>query len=164
MPIFHWTVLLLRWVTRAARGFPQHAGLRALDHLEPGDRAASHVRPGPHVPPRSSGVRDWAFLGATTAVAYKTESWSICGRHFSPGRRRRSLLTVHLQPYWGQPAIRNFRGGRGNPKLDRARRASLPYLVLLLYPCSRGSPVGCVELAMTHLQFSGVTGTPSWIM
>src|SRR5271165_3618463 len=43
------------------------------------------------------------------------------------GRRRRSLLTVHLKPYWGKPAVRNFRGGRGNPKLDRARRAPLPY-------------------------------------
>jgi hypothetical protein len=32
-----------------------------------------------------------------------------------------------LKPYWGKPAVRNFRGGRGNPKLDRARRAPLPY-------------------------------------
>ena len=37
-------------------------------------------------------------------------------------------MTVHLKPYWGKPAVRNFRGGRGNPKLDRARRAPLPYL------------------------------------
>ena len=43
------------------------------------------------------------------------------------GRRRRSPLTVHLKPYWGKPTVRNFRGGRGNPKLDRARRAPLPY-------------------------------------
>src|SRR5271165_4101168 len=47
--------------------------------------------------------------------------------YLSPGRCRRSLLTVHLKPYWGKPAVRNFRGGRGNPKLDRARRAPLPY-------------------------------------
>jgi hypothetical protein len=32
-----------------------------------------------------------------------------------------------LKPYWGKPTVRNFRGGRGNPKLDRARRAPLPY-------------------------------------
>src|SRR5271157_3250543 len=31
------------------------------------------------------------------------------------GQRRRSPLTVHLKPYWGKPAVRNFRGGRGNP-------------------------------------------------
>ncbi len=24
-------------------------------------------------------------------------------------------MTVHLKPYWGKPAVRNFRGGRGNP-------------------------------------------------
>src|SRR5208337_1490073 len=45
----------------------------------------------------------------------------------APGCRRRSPLTVHLKPYWGKPTVRNFRGGRGNPKLDRARRAPLPY-------------------------------------
>jgi hypothetical protein len=36
-------------------------------------------------------------------------------------------LTVHLRPNWGKPAVLNFRDGRGNPKLDRARRAPLPY-------------------------------------
>ncbi len=60
-------------------------------------------------------------------MAYKTETWGGCGRRLSLGRRRRSLLTVHLKPYWGKPAVRNFRGGRGNPKFDRARRAPLPY-------------------------------------
>ena len=50
----------------------------------------------------------------------------------TPGCRRRSLLTVHLKPYWGKPAVRNFRGGRGYPKLDRARRAPLPYSGLIL--------------------------------
>jgi WYL domain len=30
------------------------------------------------------------------------------------------------------PQIRNFRGGRGNPKLDRARRAPLPYSAVQL--------------------------------
>src|SRR5208337_235242 len=45
------------------------------------------------------------------------------------GPRRRSPLTVHLKPYWGKPAVRNFRGGRGNPKLG-ARRAPLPYSAL----------------------------------
>src|SRR5271157_448984 len=47
------------------------------------------------------------------------------------GPRRRSPLTVHLKPYWGKPAVRNFRGGRGNPKLNRARRAPLPYSALV---------------------------------
>ena len=32
-----------------------------------------------------------------------------------------------LKPYWGKPAVWNFKGGRGNPKLDRARRVPLPY-------------------------------------
>src|SRR5271166_4632907 len=41
-------------------------------------------------------------------------------------------LTVHLKPYWGKPAVRNFRGGGGSPKLDRARRAPLPYSALIL--------------------------------
>src|SRR5271165_5165348 len=48
------------------------------------------------------------------------------------GCRRRSPLTVHLKPYWGKPAVRNFRGGRGNPKLNRARRAPLPYSALVI--------------------------------
>ena len=39
-------------------------------------------------------------------------------------------MTVHLKPYWGKPAVRNFRGGRGNPKLVQARRAPLPYSVV----------------------------------
>src|SRR5271157_962160 len=47
------------------------------------------------------------------------------------GRRRRSPLTVHMKPYLGKPAVRNFRGGRGNPKLGRARRAPLPYSALV---------------------------------
>src|SRR5208283_210933 len=37
-----------------------------------------------------------------------------------------------LKPYWGKPAVWNFKGGRGNPKLDRARRAPLPYSALIL--------------------------------
>ena len=60
-------------------------------------------------------------------MAHKTASWGGCGRHLAPGCRRRSPLTVHLKPYWGKPTVRNFRGGRGNPKLDRARRAPFPY-------------------------------------
>src|SRR5208337_1333245 len=84
-----------------------------------------------HIEPEGSRTGnpygDRVFLGATTAAAYKTESCGVCGRHLNLGRRRRSLLTVHLKPYWGKPAVRNFRGGRGNPKLNRARRAPLPY-------------------------------------
>ncbi len=37
-----------------------------------------------------------------------------------------------LKPYWGKPAVWNFKGGRGNPKLDRARRAPLPYSAFIL--------------------------------
>src|SRR5665213_1029864 len=29
-------------------------------------------------------------------------------------RPRRSRRNVDLKPYWGKPAVRNFRGGRGN--------------------------------------------------
>ena len=29
-------------------------------------------------------------------------------------RRRRAQLKARLKPYWGKPAVRNFRGGRGN--------------------------------------------------
>jgi len=43
-----------------------------------------------------------------------------------------TVYPVHLKPYWGKPAVRNFRGGRGNPKLNRARRAPLPYSALIL--------------------------------
>jgi hypothetical protein len=32
-----------------------------------------------------------------------------------------------MPAYCGKPTVRNFGGGRGNPKLDRARRAPLPY-------------------------------------
>src|SRR5208337_5489320 len=37
-----------------------------------------------------------------------------CGRVKAAARRRRALLTACLKPYWGKPALRNFRGGRGN--------------------------------------------------
>ena len=30
---------------------------------------------------------------------------------------RRSLLTARLKPYWGKPAVRNFRGGGGNESM-----------------------------------------------
>src|SRR5208337_1828937 len=64
-------------------------------------------------------------------------------------------LTVHLKPYWGKPTVRNFRGGRGNPKLDRARRAPLPYSAVH-HSCPKrrtdiGFPPGWATAAMTVL-------------
>ena len=41
----------------------------------------------------------------------------------------------------GKPTVRNFRGGRGNPKLDRARRALLPYSAVH-HSCPRGKKSG----------------------
>src|SRR5208282_3634273 len=35
-----------------------------------------------------------------------------CGRVKAAARRRRALLTACLKPYWGKPAVRNFRGGQ----------------------------------------------------
>jgi len=35
------------------------------------------------------------------------------GRHISP-QGRRLPPTTGLKPYWGKPAVRNFRGGEGN--------------------------------------------------
>ena len=32
-----------------------------------------------------------------------------------------------LKPYWGKPAVRNFRGGDGNVGINEARSAPLPY-------------------------------------
>ena len=32
-----------------------------------------------------------------------------------------------LKPYWGKPAVRNFRGGDGNAGIIEARTAPLPY-------------------------------------
>ena len=40
-----------------------------------------------------------------------------------------------LKPYWGKPAVRNFRGGDGNAGIIEARTAPLPY------PTSRYAPV-----------------------
>jgi hypothetical protein len=34
---------------------------------------------------RENPLGDHVFLGAATAVAYKTESWGVCGRHLSLG-------------------------------------------------------------------------------
>src|SRR5208337_4314964 len=65
----------------------------------------------------------------------------------APGCRRRSPLTVHLKPYWGKPTVRNFRGGRGNPKLDRARRAPLPYSAV---HHSRGKSGGEIRCPAAH--------------
>jgi hypothetical protein len=33
---------------------------------------------------------------------------------YKPSLRRRSAATSRLKPYWGKPAVRNFRGGREN--------------------------------------------------
>ena len=39
---------------------------------------------------------------------------SHCGSVKAAGQGRRALLTACLKPYWGKPAVRNFRGGGGN--------------------------------------------------
>jgi hypothetical protein len=49
---------------------------------------------------------------ATEATTRKTWAAYKPSRHRA--RRRRLRLTSDLKPYWGKPAVRNFRGGEGN--------------------------------------------------
>jgi hypothetical protein len=49
---------------------------------------------------------------ATEAMTPKTRAAYKPSRHRA--RRRRLRLTSDLKPYWGKPAVRNFRGGEGN--------------------------------------------------
>jgi len=44
---------------------------------------------------------------------YSVRELKKLGRHISP-QGRRLPLTTGLKPYWGKPAVRNFREGRGD--------------------------------------------------
>ena len=44
----------------------------------------------------------------------RAEEIATVAAYKSRDTERRSLLTARLKPYWGKPAVRNFRGGRGN--------------------------------------------------
>ncbi len=69
-------------------------------------------------------------MGARTELAYKAGGngcmWTALKPSVVEGR-----LESPLKPYWGKLTVRNFRGGRGNPKLHRARRAPLSYSALV---------------------------------
>ena len=73
-----------------------------------------------HIEPKGSRTGNpfggRVFLGTATAVAYKTDSWGGYGRLLSPGMSSKVAMTVHLKPYWGKPAVRNFREGRGETR------------------------------------------------
>jgi len=55
-------------------------------------------------------------------------------------RRRRARLTARLKPYWGKPAVRNYRGGGGNgcmvwrPFATKLERADTSEAVGLITP------------------------------
>ena len=69
-------------------------------------------------------------------------------------------MTVHLKPYWGKPALRNFRGGRGNPKLDRARRAPLLYSALVILRGARTVAEGQAVFASDEATYDSVFNVP----
>ena len=58
------------------------------------------------------------------------------GAHLTAsGRGKVPSDRLALKPYWGKPAVRNFRGGDGNAGIIEARTAPLPYPACSLTSC-----------------------------
>src|SRR5882724_2595994 len=53
-------------------------------------------------------------ISPTTELTRLAEIATVTASKPALGRRR-AQLTARLKPYWGKPAVRNFRGGRGKP-------------------------------------------------
>src|SRR5271157_4897779 len=73
-----------------------------------------------HIEPRGSRTGnpfgDRVFLGAATAVAYKTESWSGCGRHLSPGMSSKVATDGPFEAVLGKTRRTEFSRGKGKPE------------------------------------------------
>src|SRR5208337_1293668 len=59
---------------------------------------------------------DRGFLGAATAVAYKTESWGGCGRHLSPGMSSKVATDGPFEAVLGKTHRTEFSRGKGKPE------------------------------------------------
>jgi hypothetical protein len=90
---------------------------RSADEAVVSDDATGQNNPTP-----SQGPLDrWAWtdsastptLSGDCPMGYCERELKKLGRHISP-QGRRLPLTTGLKPYWGKPAVRNFREGRGN--------------------------------------------------
>ena len=79
-------------------------------------RAAGLERPGNG--PRSLVRKDHRGTRGGRVMAYKSVAVRRRGVSYAngraTGRRRSPWLISGLKPYWGKPAVRNFRGGGGN--------------------------------------------------
>src|SRR5262249_5639144 len=61
-------------------------------------------------------------LGPVTVLQH---SWALTVYKSNPEVRRRSPCNFRLKPYWGKPAVRNFREGGGNTDGSSASRRRL---------------------------------------
>ena len=51
---------------------------------------------------------DHVFLGAKTAVGYKTESWGVCGRHLSPAAASKVAIDGPFEAVLGKTRRTEF--------------------------------------------------------
>src|ERR1022692_1322701 len=73
-----------------------------------------------HIEPKGSRTGnpfgDRVFLGAATAVAYKTESWGGCGRHLNPGMSSKVATDGPFEAVLGKTRRTEFWRGKGKPE------------------------------------------------
>ena len=100
-------------------------GLWTESSLATSDRAAW---PGATWPQRLA-LRWAARAGAWTLAAYKMFAGGMRAALDPRGGRRRWRRNFRLKPYWGKPAVRNFRGGGENT-------GGLPLVVHAVRPLS----------------------------
>ena len=82
----------------------------------------------------SKPTRSSLIFSVGSQAASPTASSARCSGRSKLGAPSRDHPRASDGPFeavLGKLAVRNFRGGRGNPKLDLARRAPLPYSALV---------------------------------
>src|SRR5208337_2005271 len=85
-----------------------------------------------HIEPKGSRTGnpfgDHVFLGARTAVAYKTKSWGACGRHLSLGTSSKVAIDGPFEAVLGE--TRSSLEPAGRPFPTRLLTVSEPGLIL----------------------------------
>ena len=145
------------------RNISRRERARSSDEAIVSDDATGQNNPTP-----SQGPLDrcaWTDFASTPTqcgdcpMGYCERDLKKLGRHISP-QGRRLPLTTGLKPYWGKPAVRNFREGRGNvmhglmPTLPRSpkgriQRKALAYTSARLISTRRTVPTDKVTPSAT---------------
>ena len=133
-----------------------HSKRRPSGTIQPAGepRAAGLERPGNG--PRYLVRKDHRGASGGRVMAYKSEIIGCRCVSYANGRvnrwRRSPWLISSLKPYWGKPAVRNFRGGGGNVRhglaalCHTARKGG--------YIGSRSTYTGRASSPLDHFQLS----------